>query len=259
MSKSETPSQSPKLYGRLLWLASVAASALTIPYTVAFLRQTGDKPGLENLRSQIAAGQAETAIFSMLLIALGLACGKSVGLGWPPLLGWGKGPENSRQMRGALMTAVDLSVVAAVFDFVFMYVIQRWGSIDIDMMAPPWWASLLASIGAGVSEEIWFRLGMMTFFVWIAAKLTRQKSPGAPVIWIGNLLACLIFGAAHLPQGARFTGGLSPQLITAALVGNGIPGLMFGWLYWRKGLIAAMACHAMTDIIIKVLPPLFGF
>ena len=79
------------------------------------------------------------------------------------------------------------------------------------------------------------------------------------MIWIGNLLACLIFGAAHLPQGVRFTGGLSPQLITAALVGNGVPGLLFGWLYWRKGLIAAMVCHAMTDIIIKVLPPLFGF
>ena len=101
MSKVETPSQSPKLYGRLLWLASVAASALTIPYSIAFLRQTGDKPSLESLRSQIAEGQAETAILSMLLIALGLACGKSVGLGWPPLLGWGKGPENSRQMRSA--------------------------------------------------------------------------------------------------------------------------------------------------------------
>ena len=75
------------------------------------------------------------------------------------------------------------------------------------------------------------------------------------MIWIGNLLACLIFGAAHLPQGARFTGGLSPQLITAALVGNGVPGLMFGWLYWRKGLIAAMVCHALADIMIKVLPP----
>jgi len=257
--EAEAPKQRPKLYGRLLWLASVAASALAIPYSVAFLTQTGDKPSLESLRPQIAAGEAETAIVSWLMISLGLACGRSVGLDWPPLDGWGKGPDNGRRMRSALKLAVILSVVAVGFDVVLGRVIQRWGNIDLDILPPPWWAALLASIGAGISEEIWLRLGIMTFFVWVGAKLTRQKSPGAAVIWIGNLLACLIFGAMHLPQAARLTGHLSSQMVTFALVGNGVPGLMFGWLYWRKGLIAAMVCHAMTDIILKVFLPLLGF
>lgn len=47
--------------------------------------------------------------------------------------------------------------------------------------------------------------------------------------------------------------------MTFALVGNGVPGLIFGWLYWRKGLIAAMVCHATTDIIMKVILPSLGF
>ena len=155
--------------------------------------------------------------------------------------------------------AVILSVVVGGFDVVLEYLIQRWGKIELNILPPPWWAALLASIGAGISEEIWLRLGIMTFFVWVGAKLTRRRSPDAAVIWIGNLLACLIFGAMHLPQGVRLTGGLSSQLVTLALVGNGVPGLIFGWLYWRKGLIAAMVCHAMADIILKVFLPLFGF
>lgn len=257
--EAEAPKQRPKLYGRLLWLASVVASALTIPYSVAILTQMGAKPSVESLRPQIPEGEAQTAIFSMLMIALGLACGQSVGLDWPPLYGWGKGPDSGRRMLAALKLAVILSVVAGGFNVVLSFVMQRWGNIHIDILPPPWWAALLASVGAGISEEIWLRLGIMTFFVWLGAKLVRQRSPGAVVVWIGNVVACLVFGALHLPQAARLTGHLSSQMVTFALVGNGVPGLIFGWLYWRKGLIAAMVCHAMTDIIIKVILPLLGF
>jgi hypothetical protein len=258
-AESKPPDQHPKIYGPLLWLVSIVASILVIPYSIAILRQLRDKPGIESLRPMIAEGEAETAIFSMLMIAIGLSGGKSVGLVWPPLDGWGNGPDNLLRMRSALKLAVILGVVAAGFDTALGYIMQSWGKIEINILPPPWWAALLGSVGAGISEEIWLRLGVMTFFVWLLAKLTRQRPPGAAVIWISNLLACLVFGALHLPQAARLSGHLSGQLVAFALVGNGVPGLMFGWLYWRKGLIAAMVCHAMTDIIIKVVLPLLGF
>ena len=41
-------------------------------------------------------------------------------------------------------------------------------------------------------------------------------------------------------------------------VGNGTPGLVFGWLYWRRGLIAAMLAHFGLDLVLKVLIPLFS-
>ncbi len=108
----------------LLWVASVVASILVIPYSVHFLRQMRGKPSLESLQPQIAEGVAEGAILSMLMIALGLACGKSVGLDWPPLDGWDKGPDNRRRMRAALKLAVILSVVAVGFDVALGYVIH---------------------------------------------------------------------------------------------------------------------------------------
>ena len=34
-----------------------------------------------------------------------------------------------------------------------------------------------------------------------------------------------------------------------ALAGNFIPGMLFGWLYWRRGLEAAMIAHALAHLL----------
>jgi hypothetical protein len=39
-------------------------------------------------------------------------------------------------------------------------------------------------------------------------------------------------------------------------VGNGAPGVVFGWLYWRRGLYSAMLAHFGLDLVIKVFMPL---
>jgi membrane protease YdiL (CAAX protease family) len=95
----------------------------------------------------------------------------------------------------------------------------------------------------------------MTFFAWVFTKLTRRETPGVGSIWTANVLASLIFGAIHLPQTFQLIGS-SPAIIAFVMIGNGIPGIVFGWLFWRKGLIAAMVSHTMFDVMIKVVFPL---
>ena len=41
-------------------------------------------------------------------------------------------------------------------------------------------------------------------------------------------------------------------------LGNGIPGVIFGWLYWRRGLVAAMTAEAAADVLTKAVLPLLG-
>jgi membrane protease YdiL (CAAX protease family) len=36
---------------------------------------------------------------------------------------------------------------------------------------------------------------------------------------------------------------------------NGIGGVVFGWLYWKKGLESAMIAHFSADIVLHVLLP----
>ena len=37
---------------------------------------------------------------------------------------------------------------------------------------------------------------------------------------------------------------------------NGVGGMLFGWLYWKHGLMAAMLAHFSADIVLHVAVPL---
>jgi hypothetical protein len=123
---------------------------------------------------------------------------------------------------------------------------------------PPAWEGLLASVGAGIREELWLRLGAMTLLVWLGARLTRPGEPSPAVVWVANGIAAALFAAIHLPQASALF-GLGAPVLAVVFAGNGLPGLAFGWLYWRRGLLAAMAAHGAADIVMKVVLPLVPF
>ena len=114
-------------------------------------------------------------------------------------------------------------------------------------------AGLLASAGAAVAEETWLRLGVMTILAWAVARLLGHSEIRPMVAWPANLLAALAFGLIHLPQLAQF-GAATPVAIAGTLLGNGIVGVVEGWLYWRRSLVAAILAHFAVDLILHVLP-----
>jgi hypothetical protein len=121
------------------------------------------------------------------------------------------------------------------------------------------WAGLLASVGAGIREEIWLRFGFMTFLAALGCAIARRafransEQPVA-IITMANIAAALMFAAIHIPQAQAFL-GLSKQVLTFVIVGNGVPGFVFGWLYWRRGLVPAMVAHFGLDLVLKVILP----
>ena len=66
------------------------------------------------------------------------------------------------------------------------------------------------------------------------------------------MLAAVVFGLGHLPATAALL-PLTPAVIARAVVLNGIPGVVFGWLFWRRGLEAAMVAHFGADLVLHVL------
>jgi hypothetical protein len=125
---------------------------------------------------------------------------------------------------------------------------------------PATWQALIASIGAAVREEIWLRFGFMTFVVWAGAMVLRlvgrtKSEPTAVVVWTANILAAFLFALIHLSQTYAIV-GLSTASLLLVFYGNGMPGLVFGWLYWRRGLIAAMCAHFSLGLVLKVVLPL---
>jgi membrane protease YdiL (CAAX protease family) len=116
------------------------------------------------------------------------------------------------------------------------------------------WQGFLASFYGGITEEILLRLGVMTLLVWLGALVARRHPPGSAILWGANVLAALLFGLGHLPATAALV-ALTPLVITRAIVLNGLAGVVFGWLYWRRGLAAAMVAHFTTDLVLHVLTP----
>ncbi|MZQ97349.1 MAG: CPBP family intramembrane metalloprotease [Acidaminobacter sp.] len=124
-----------------------------------------------------------------------------------------------------------------------------------------------AVLYGGVVEEVLLRLGLMTLILWLLAKGSRRKheengigSNGQVIsvshAWIAIAISSLLFALGHLPATAQMM-GLSVPIVIRALLLNGIAGLGFGWLYWKKGLLYAMLGHMMAHIINQlVLMPL---
>lgn len=134
-----------------------------------------------------------------------------------------------------------------------------------DRLSAPWFAAapvpdlplplVTKLLYGGVVEEVITRWGLMSLFVWLAWKLMRSARPAAGAYWAGALLAALLFAAGHLPLLFAVMPHPPAGLVAAVIVGNTLPGLMFGWLYWRRGLEAAMLAHALGHLVFTLVAP----
>ena len=50
---------------------------------------------------------------------------------------------------------------------------------------------------------------------------------------------------------------LTTPIIVRSVVLNGVASATFGWLFWRRGLEAAMVAHACAHVGLQVLGPIF--
>jgi branched-subunit amino acid transport protein len=117
-----------------------------------------------------------------------------------------------------------------------------------------WIASLLYG---GVIEEVMLRLFFLSLVAWLLRKLfCKGKDTESLPSWLfvaANIIAALLFAAAHLPATAVLFGKLTPVLLLRCFLLNGGLALGFGWLYRKYNIGYAMLAHAGVHICSKVL------
>src|SRR5699024_738673 len=118
-----------------------------------------------------------------------------------------------------------------------------------------WWQGLLAMFYGGITEELMVRLFGMTLIVWLLARITKKEKEEIPnsFYYTAIFLTAILFGLGHLPAAIQIFGELSTIIVARILVLNGLLGIWFGYLYWRKGLEYAIIAHMSADIFIHVL------
>ncbi len=108
----------------------------------------------------------------------------------------------------------------------------------------------------GLTEEILMRYGLMTLIVWIASKVFNGTEP--IVYWTGIVFAALFFTLGHFPVALQAIENPSTGLLTYLIVGNTIGGIIFGWLYWKKGLESAFLVHIFAHVIMIIIEPMIN-
>jgi membrane protease YdiL (CAAX protease family) len=238
----------------ILLIASVASAVAAMPYTFYLY----DLISLElpvPIPVAVLATVLQSAIFFGLSILIGLHLGNRTNLGAPLLEAWlNKKPI---EKLGSILTlscfiGASLGTLLFVLDrYAFGYFIEP---ITVFQSTPPVWTRIFVSFYGGIAEEILMRLFLTTLLVWLFGRLTRSVNSTLH-IWAAIVIVSVIFGLGHLPMTARFI-ELTTFVVTRAIVLNGIAGVAFGWLYWRKGLASAMFAHFVTDIVLHVAMPL---
>lgn len=121
---------------------------------------------------------------------------------------------------------------------------------------------LVSMLYGGIVEELMLRLLLMSLLVFLLWKLfAKSKDNLAIPSWVyisAIVLSAILFAAGHLPATAQFL-GLSTPILIRCFVLNGVAGIGFGYLYWKKGFSYAIFAHMLAHIFTQtvILPILF--
>jgi hypothetical protein len=103
--------------------------------------------------------------------------------------------------------------------------------------------SLISAIGAGVHEELVFRLGAMAGMVTLLqrAQVDRRLS-----LAIALILSCVVFAAAH------HLGSHGEPFTLHAFAYRCVAGCAFGLIFWFRSLAHAVYAHVLYDVLVAL-------
>jgi len=160
----------------------------------------------------------------------------------------------SERIHAYIIPSITVGLALAIPGLVGRFITPE-GDFGPGMNNPTPLEWLLRSLSASLTEEIFFRLGLMTLFVWITRSIMKKSAFDKPSLWIGNLLAALVFAGAHLPP-VLSVNVPNWNLVILIVIFNSLGGFVLGWLYLRYCLLAAIFAHFVADFVQHVIPRL---
>jgi membrane protease YdiL (CAAX protease family) len=237
----------------VLLIICVIASMLVIPYS---LEITSNEVKISAIMMILTIAQ-NLVMFSV-VIFFGLLLSKHIGMGLPILQDVLEGKNQTKELKSIMLPSICFGILVGILIILssipFNKLIPELQLLEVSASA---WKAFLASFYGGIAEEVLLRLFLVSLFVWITFKIKKTKD-GHPTnfgIWLSITLAAIVFGLGHLPVTSQIT-ALTGIVVIRAIVLNGIGGIIFGWLYWKKGLESAMIAHFLADIVLHIISPL---
>jgi membrane protease YdiL (CAAX protease family) len=234
----------------LLGAGAALATACVFPYLLA-LQPGAFSFALLSPTLLVVAQSIQTALFCLLLGWAGLKIGAPLGLGapWLATLLY----QRPRPLRTNWLLAGVAGVVAGA---AILAAVALFGSPLGDSsiaQQPAVWKGLLAAPYGAIVEETLCRAFLLGVIAWLLAR----TSAGVPHAWqiiTAIILAAALFGAGHLPLAGQL-GPLDAGVVARIIGYNAVAGVVFGWLYWKRGLEHAMLAHFCADLVLHGIAP----
>lgn len=104
----------------------------------------------------------------------------------------------------------------------------------------------------GFTEELLLRWGVMTLLVWAPSRLLQrgQGRPRAIYFVSAIIISSVVFGLGHLPIAFALSPVVTSALVFYIVAANAVFGLIAGYLYWKKGLEAAIIAHMLAHVVL---------
>ena len=172
-------------------------------------------------------------------------------LGFPDL--WDqKIPSKQRFLIPALIGA-GLGVFLIIADTIF----SRFHTLG-PLPHPLFPASIIASLSAGIGEELLFRLFFIPFWVWLISYIILKKRGQNQIFWIVAFLSALAFAFGHLPAvmilyNLKTVSEIPPALMAEIILLNGVVSLFAAYYFRKFGFLAPVGIHFWTDVIWHVI------
>jgi membrane protease YdiL (CAAX protease family) len=147
--------------------------------------------------------------------------------------------------RSGRRTALSLDIAAPVIMEAAIYGLTLAAVIDLVLaraLGLGAESDIVASLGAGIHEELLFRLGAFA-----GGGLLLTRAGLAPrVAWVVALLgSSLLFAAAHHWAGEPWE--------ERAFAFRALAGIAFGLIFWTRSLAHAVWAHALYDIYVSLV------
>jgi membrane protease YdiL (CAAX protease family) len=224
--------------------AILFAAPLLLAYEIsAWLLSSPGAPGVRNgadvlLKSLFvqAIGRNGVAAFEALLIVLGLAL---------VARDWRRHPGPLRWRVFPLML-IESVMLAVIVGFLLRYATATL--LHFVMLATPSGlgtpTQLMVSLGAGIYEELLFRVILVGVLSLIATRVFGWGARGAGLFAV--LLSALVFSAFH------YLGAYGDTLRVASFLFRFLAGLVFSTLYLLRGFGITAWTHALYDVIVTL-------
>lgn len=236
--------------GLLLWLAGmVGVVVITVTALPQLLRRVTLPAPLWVVS---LASLAQSALFVALAVWSGVALASKVGLRAPAF----EAAVTARSIASALRPQILPGLVAGAFGGAGLFAIGGYASpAALAEVQQRFTLPILARmLYGGITEELLLRWGLMTALVWLAWRFLQRRSgtPRVFYIWLAIVVSALLFGAGHLPAAAILIGKLTGDVVLFVVGVNTTFGVLFGYLFWRYGLEAAMIAHVTAHVVSHV-------